>query len=148
MAKIAVTGSTGFVGSNIAAVLEKYGHEVIGIGRRAPEVAPSWEIKIVDFTDVDSIAHGLEGCDAVVHCAISNEFNKLVENRQAGYDSFPGMTQRVTLAANKAKAKPILISTDWTMDEAMAFIVSGGAIAPETVTYETPRADPLTPGSV
>jgi uncharacterized membrane protein len=34
------------------------------------------------------------------------------------------------------------------MDEAMAFIVSGGAIAPETVTYETPRVDPLTPGSV
>jgi uncharacterized membrane protein len=41
-----------------------------------------------------------------------------------------------------------VVSTDWTMDEAMAFIVSGGAIAPETVTYETPRADPLTPGSV
>lgn len=41
-----------------------------------------------------------------------------------------------------------VVSTDWTMDEAMAFIVSGGAIAPETVTYETPRVDPLTPGSV
>lgn len=116
MAKIAITGSTGFVGSNIAAVLEKYGHEVVGLGRREPEVAPSWPIKIVDFKDVDSIAAGLSGCDAVVHCAISNEFNKLVQDRQAGYDSFPGMTQRVTLAATKAGAKPILISTDWTMD--------------------------------
>ena len=116
MAKIAITGSTGFVGSNIAAVLQKFGHEVIGIGRRAAEVQPHWEIKVVDFSDVDSIAAGLSGCDAVVHCAISNEFNKLVENRQAGYDAFPGMTQRVTLAANKAGAKPILISTDWVMD--------------------------------
>ncbi len=29
-----------------------------------------------------------------------------------------------------------VVSTDWTMDEAMAFIVSGGAIAPESVRYE------------
>lgn len=41
-----------------------------------------------------------------------------------------------------------VVSTDWTMDEAMAFIVSGGAIAPETINYETPRVEPLTPGSV
>lgn len=116
MAKIAITGSTGFVGSNIAAVLSKYGHEVIGIGRRRPQVAPAWPITVVDFNDVDSLAAGLGGCDAVVHCAIANDFNKLVEDRQAGYDSYPGMTQRVTLAANKAGAKPILISTDWIMD--------------------------------
>lgn len=116
MARIAITGSTGFVGSNIAAVLQKFGHDVVGIGRRAAEVQPAWPIKIVDFSNVDSIADGLEGCDAVVHCAIANEFNNLVANRQAGYDTYPGMTQRVTLAANKVGAKPILISTDWTMD--------------------------------
>lgn len=29
-----------------------------------------------------------------------------------------------------------LISTNWTLDEAMAFIVSGGAISPETVNYD------------
>jgi uncharacterized membrane protein len=28
-----------------------------------------------------------------------------------------------------------LISTDWTMDEAMTFIVSGGAVAPENLDY-------------
>jgi len=30
-----------------------------------------------------------------------------------------------------------LISTDWTVEEAMTFIISGGAIAPESVPYET-----------
>ena len=35
-----------------------------------------------------------------------------------------------------------LVSTDWTMDEAMAFIVSGGAIAPEMVNYEAPPKAP------
>jgi len=29
-----------------------------------------------------------------------------------------------------------LTPTDWTMDQAMSFIVSGGAIAPENLTYE------------
>ena len=29
-----------------------------------------------------------------------------------------------------------IVATDWTMDQAMAFIISGGAISPETVRYE------------
>jgi uncharacterized membrane protein len=29
-----------------------------------------------------------------------------------------------------------LISTTWSMDEAMTFIISGGAIAPDSITYE------------
>ena len=41
-----------------------------------------------------------------------------------------------------------VVSTDWTMDEAMAFIVSGGAIAPDGILYENRPVDPLTQGSV
>lgn len=29
-------------------------------------------------------------------------------------------------------------STDWTLDEAMAFIMSGGAVAPDTMNYDEP----------
>lgn len=29
-------------------------------------------------------------------------------------------------------------STDWTLDEAMAFIMSGGAVAPDTMNYDDP----------
>jgi dTDP-4-dehydrorhamnose reductase len=114
--KIAITGSTGFVGSNIAAVLVKFGHEVVGLGRKSPEVAAGWPIQVVDFNDVDSIAGALDGCEAVIHCAIANDFNRLVDDREFAYDAFAGLTQRVTLAANKAGARPILISTDWVMD--------------------------------
>ena len=116
MAKIAITGSTGFVGSNIASVLLSRGHQVIGLSRRAPKVAPSWPVKVVDYTDVDSVARALAGFDAVVHCAIANDFNKLVDDRVFAYDSYVGLTQTVTAAANLAGAKPILISTDWVMD--------------------------------
>jgi len=31
-----------------------------------------------------------------------------------------------------------LVSTDWTVEEAMTFIISGGAIAPDNIPYETP----------
>lgn len=31
-----------------------------------------------------------------------------------------------------------LVSTNWTMDEAMSFIISGGAVAPEAVHYDAP----------
>jgi dTDP-4-dehydrorhamnose reductase len=112
--KIAITGSTGFVGSNIASVLQSYGHEVTGLVRSESKLP--WETKLVDFSSEDSISAVLVGTDAVVHCAIANDFNRLLEDRDFAYDSFVGMTSRVVKAANKAGSKPIYISTDWVMD--------------------------------
>ena len=112
--RIAITGSTGFVGSNIASVLQSSGHEVIGLVRS--EAKLPWETKLVDFTSEDSISSALEGTEAVVHCAIANDFNRLLQDRDFAYDSFVGMTSRVVKAANKAGSKPIYISTDWVMD--------------------------------
>jgi dTDP-4-dehydrorhamnose reductase len=112
--RIAITGSTGFVGSNIAAVLQSSGHEVLGLVRSESKLP--WETKLVDFTSEDSIRSALEGTEAVVHCAIANDFNRLLQDRDFAYDSFVGMTSRVVKAANKAGSKPIYISTDWVMD--------------------------------
>ena len=112
--KIAITGSTGFVGSNIASVLQSYGHEVVGLVRSENKLL--WETKLVDFTSEESIGMALVGTGAVVHCAIANDFNRLLEDRDFAYDSFVGMTSRVVRAANKTGSKPIYISTDWVMD--------------------------------
>lgn len=114
--KIAVTGSTGFVGSNIAAVLKLYGHDVVGLVRRQLDAPLPWATELVDFTSVDSLAAGLVGADAVVHCAITNDFNRLVENPEEAYDSYVGMTSRVTQAANLTGTQVVYISTDWIMD--------------------------------
>jgi uncharacterized membrane protein len=35
-----------------------------------------------------------------------------------------------------------LVSTDWTMDEAMSFIISGGAVAPEEIVFRTSKVPP------
>jgi dTDP-4-dehydrorhamnose reductase len=123
--KIAVTGSTGFVGSNIAEVLVNSGHEVVGLVRREPDRELLWGHAQVDFGSEDSLAEALAGFDAVVHCAIANDFNRLLEEREYAYDSYVGMTQRVVRAANRASAHVVYISTDWVMD-------GTGHLVPET----------------
>ncbi len=35
-----------------------------------------------------------------------------------------------------------LTPTDWTVDEAMAFIISGGAVSPDTIPFERPNPAP------
>ncbi len=116
MAKIAITGSNGFVGGNIAKVLQLAGHEVIGIVR-APQKSPlPWATTVVDLSRIDSIASALQGCDAVVHSAIANDFNRLQEDRVFAYDSYVALTQRVTHAANHAGAQTVYVSSGWVMD--------------------------------
>lgn len=116
MAKVAITGSTGFVGGNLAKVLSQMGFEVIGLTREGTQASTPWELISVDFANQSSIAKGLSGCAAVIHCAIHNDFNKLVNDREFAYDSFVGMTQRVTRAANSQAVQVIYISSDWIMD--------------------------------
>ncbi|MHB1012520.1 MAG: TIGR01777 family oxidoreductase [Desulfobacteria bacterium] len=68
--RVAITGSTGLVGSEVAPVLSAAGHEVVRLVRRAPapgENAIRWDPRegIVD-------GMGLEGFDAVLHLAGEN----------------------------------------------------------------------------
>ena len=118
MAKVAITGSTGFVGGNIAEVLLSMGFEVVGLARGLPSETIPWELRVIDFHNEDSIYQALAGCSAVVHCAIHNDFNKLVDDREYAYDAYVGMTQRITRAANQAGAQMIYISSDWILDGA------------------------------
>jgi dTDP-4-dehydrorhamnose reductase len=118
MAKIAVTGSNGFVGGNIANILLAAGHEVIGLVRSQPEKPLPWKTTITDLSSTTSIVEATKGCTAIVHSGIANDFNKLQQNREYAYDSFVGLTQRVTHAANKNGAQIVYISTGWVMDGA------------------------------
>lgn len=114
--KIAVTGSTGFVGGNIATVLQNSGHQILGLVRSTPRYEIPWETKTIDFSSVDSLSDALVGIDAVVHCAITNDFNTLIKDPPAAYDSYVGMTSRVVRAARENNSHVVYISTDWLMD--------------------------------
>jgi dTDP-4-dehydrorhamnose reductase len=56
----------------------------------------------------------IEGCDALIHTAIANDFQNL--DSVAAYRAYPGLTQSVTTAAVAVGARPVYISTDWVMD--------------------------------
>ena len=68
--RVAITGSTGLVGSAVVTVLSAAGHEVVRLVRRAPgpgEKAVRWDPA---RREID--AAGLEGHDAVLHLAGEN----------------------------------------------------------------------------
>lgn len=114
MPTIAVTGATGFVGSTVAEVLSMFGYRVIGLVR-TPGDYP-WESRTVDFTQSGSITAGVTGVDAVVHCAIANDFHMLTRDRFGAYDAYVGMTQRVVRAAEVVGAQTVYVSSDWVHD--------------------------------
>jgi len=68
--RVAITGSTGLVGSAVVPLLSAAGHEVVRLVRRAPgpgEKAVRW-----DPAEGEVDAGGLEGFDAVIHLAGEN----------------------------------------------------------------------------
>ena len=116
MARIAITGSTGFVGSNIAEALLALGHSVSGLTRDAAAHSAPWPLIDVDYFSDDSISRALDGVDAVVHCAIANDFNRLLLDRAAAFENYVVLTERIARIADSRGHKFIFISTDWVMD--------------------------------
>ena len=68
--RVAVSGSTGLVGSEVVAVLSAAGHEVIRLVRRVP--APGEKAVRWDPVKREIDAAGIEGFDAVLHLAGEN----------------------------------------------------------------------------
>src|SRR5659263_242983 len=68
--RVALTGSTGLVGSEVVTVLSTAGHEVVRFVRRVP--APGEKAVRWDPAKREVDAAGLEGFDAVLHLAGEN----------------------------------------------------------------------------
>lgn len=75
-----------------------------------------WPSQAVDFTDPDLLAAALDGCGAVAHLAIFNDFAGMYADRRAAYDGYVGLTRRIVDAANAAGARVGYVSTDWVFD--------------------------------
>ena len=78
------------------------------------KMAVPWNYEVLDTSDSVALASAINGCDALVHTAIANDFQNL--DAGAAYRAYPGLTHAVTSAAVAVGAKPIYISTDWVMD--------------------------------
>ncbi|BCT91166.1 3-beta hydroxysteroid dehydrogenase [Lysobacter helvus] len=71
MARVLVTGASGFIGAHVVAALRARGHAVVASGRNAaklPRPAPGVDVRIADLA-CDPMAPLLAGCDTVVHAA-------------------------------------------------------------------------------
>ena len=67
------TGGTGFIGGHVADALREHGHEVVALARQGSDTSHLARIGAVvvegDITDAAAVEAGMQGTDAVVHCA-------------------------------------------------------------------------------
>jgi dTDP-4-dehydrorhamnose reductase len=106
--RVLVTGASGFVGSNIAHVLQqRHDAEVLTPGHQE-----------VDLTDPGVVRRHVAATrpDAIVHAAILNDFAALTTRRRAAWAAYVGATRHLVDAANAVDAHLLLISTDWVFD--------------------------------
>ncbi len=71
--KFFITGATGLVGGNIAALLYKDGHQIVASKRANSKTAhlDAFDIEWVDtdLSDTEGLTQAMMGCDGVFHCA-------------------------------------------------------------------------------
>jgi dTDP-4-dehydrorhamnose reductase len=108
---VLLTGASGFLGSNLAAVFAEQGAEL---------VAPSHAA--LDLTDREATLRYVAGAapDAIVHAAILNDPVAMAADRRGAWDAYVGATRNVVDAANAAGAHVVLVSTDWVFDGTQA----------------------------
>ncbi|WP_426110917.1 SDR family oxidoreductase [Pseudomonas sp. DSP3-2-2] len=84
--RVFLTGSTGFIGSQVTRELLNAGHQVLGLtrsdtGARAL-LAMGAEPHQGNIEDLTSLQRGAEACDAVIHTAFDHDFAHFVANCQ------------------------------------------------------------------
>jgi dTDP-4-dehydrorhamnose reductase len=105
--RVLLTGGSGFVGSNLASVFAAAGDELL-----APTHAQ------LDVTDAMAVEAVVAECapDAIVHCAILNDFEALDSRPREAWAAYVGSTRGLSDAANGAGAQLVLVSSDWVFD--------------------------------
>jgi nucleoside-diphosphate-sugar epimerase len=82
--RVFVTGSTGFIGTELVKELIAAGHTVRGLTRSDAGVeqlkAVGAEVHRGDLQDLDSLRSGAKGMDVVVNLAFGHDFSKFAEN--------------------------------------------------------------------
>ena len=132
--RIAITGSTGLIGTALHRALEADGHQVLAVVRRpvrAGEAAVSWNH---DAGTIDAAA--LEGVDAVVHLAGAG----------IGDERWTDERKRLILES-RTRGTALLAATLSSLDAKPAVLISGSAIGyygdrgDETLTEQSAAGD-------
>ena len=119
MTRVWLTGGTGFVGSNIVRSALARGHDVTTTVHSFPPTSSlPYATEQVDMTDERAVRASISRSapDVVVHCAILNDFARLLTDRRAGWDAYVNSTRSIARAAREAGACFVVVSTDWVFD--------------------------------
>ena len=118
-----LTGGTGFVGSNIVHVAVGRGDEVLTtVHSFQPPADAGYEVDRVDASDADAVRSSVQrfAPDAVVHCAILNDWDLMYRDRKLAWDAYVTATVNTADAARAAGVPYVLVSTDWVFDGTQA----------------------------
>lgn len=133
--KVFVTGATGFIGGRVAELLTGRGDQVVALVRKPASAgaleAMGCSLVEGDLADVEAIASGLEGVDAVIHCAAIYEVGITDGEAERMREANVNGTRNVLEAALSAGIpRTVYVST------CGAFGNTGGEVVDET--YEHP----------
>ncbi|KAA8999496.1 dTDP-4-dehydrorhamnose reductase [Paenibacillus spiritus] len=105
--KVLVTGAAGQLGREAVLLLEDRGYTVLACDRQ--------EMDITDLEQTGTVIGGFAP-DIVIHCAAHTAVDAAETDIDAAYAINAAGTRNVALAAEKAGAKLIYISTDYVFD--------------------------------
>ncbi|WP_090738061.1 dTDP-4-dehydrorhamnose reductase [Paenibacillus sp. Mc5Re-14] len=105
--KVLVTGASGQLGKDVLNVFQNQGHDVFGYDREQ-----------LDITDLEQAVKivGQYQPDAIIHCAAYTAVDAAESDIDAAYQVNASGTRNMALAAEKAGAKLVYISTDYVFD--------------------------------
>jgi uncharacterized protein (TIGR01777 family) len=100
MEKVAITGASGFVGSNLTKTFASMGFDVVAIKRS-------------ELSNIDSLSKVINGCEVVINLAGANIINRWSESyKKVLYDSRIDTTRSLVEAIKRAQDRPkVLLST-------------------------------------
>lgn len=109
MARVLVTGATGFLGRHLCRSLVEHGHEVVALARSVDGLPAGVVPRRGDVLDQASVRDAAAGCEAVFHCA--GKVSRKPEDAEALHRVHVEGTKHVLEAAKAAHVKRAIVAS-------------------------------------
>lgn len=113
-----VTGSNGLVGSRVCALLERGGHEVVGLGRGPRRTTGAYSYVECDLTQEREVANALKAAapEVILHPASMTEVDACEKAPEQAFAANVLATAAVARGARELGAHLVHVSTDYVFD--------------------------------